>query len=175
MQIPLLTWPPFLYLVRTGSSAIRPNIALNFCRFRLSFRQQKPVSSAHALPAVLRFSPAVAANSSATSSRFVWAAPGVALFTRATTIKNTQAVTGRTESFIVETALHEDGDHVFLEMIDESAGVVRLVLPPRVCNAIAAQRESLTARRRSIASKLVAQARKDRGERPAFMKKKRAA
>jgi hypothetical protein len=28
-QIPLLTWPPFLYPVRTGSSAIRPNIPLN--------------------------------------------------------------------------------------------------------------------------------------------------
>lgn len=32
-QIPLLTWPPFLYPVRTGSSVMRPNIALNFCRF----------------------------------------------------------------------------------------------------------------------------------------------
>jgi hypothetical protein len=33
-QIPLLTEPPSFYPVRTGNSTIRPNIALNLCRFR---------------------------------------------------------------------------------------------------------------------------------------------
>ena len=96
---------------------------------------------------------------------------GVALFTRATTVKNTQAITGRTETFVIETARHEDGDHVFLECIDENSIVVRLVLPPKVANAIAAQRDSLTARRRSIASRASARQRMERGEAPAFMKK----
>jgi hypothetical protein len=100
---------------------------------------------------------------------------GVALFTKPSTIKNVQNITGKSETFVVETCRHDElgGDFVFIEMMDET-GVVRLALPPRVANAIASQRESLTARRRSAASKRVAKARKDRGELPGFMKKKKA-
>lgn len=97
----------------------------------------------------------------------------MALFTKPSTIRNVQAITGRAETFVVETARHEElGDYVFVECVDET-GVIRLCLPPKVANAIAAQRESLTSRRRSIASKAVAKARKDRGELPGFMKGKK--
>jgi hypothetical protein len=58
---------------------------------------------------------------------------------------------------------------IFVEVMDEN-GVTRLALPPRVAALIASQRDALTARRRSIASKALAQARKDRGEVP-FLKK----
>jgi len=39
------TWPPFLYPVRTGSSGVRRNIALNFCRFRCpsAFPRRTPI------------------------------------------------------------------------------------------------------------------------------------
>lgn len=95
---------------------------------------------------------------------------GVALFTKPSTVKNVQIITGKTETFVVETARHEElGDYIFVECMDE-AGVTRLALPPRVANAIASQRESLTARRRSRAAKATAQGRKDRGELPGFMR-----
>ena len=97
---------------------------------------------------------------------------GVAMFTRPSTIKNVQIVTGKSETFVVETSRHEElGDTIFIECMDE-AGVTRLALPPRVANAIAAQRDSLTARRRSAAARAQAQAKKDRGELPGFMRKK---
>ncbi len=96
---------------------------------------------------------------------------GIALFTRPSTIKNVQIVTGKSETFVVETARHEElGDTIFIEMMDD-VGVTRLALPPRVANAIASQRDSLTARRRSIAGRAQAKARKDRGELPGFMRK----
>lgn len=96
----------------------------------------------------------------------------VALFTKPSTVRNVESMTGRSETFVVETCRHEElGDYIFVECVDES-GTVRLCLPPKVANAIASQRESLTSRRRSIASKAVAKARKDRGELPGFMKGK---
>jgi hypothetical protein len=98
----------------------------------------------------------------------------VAMFTKPSTVKNVQNITGKSETFVVETCRHDEyGDYIFVEMMDES-GVVRLALPPRVANLIASQRDSLTARRRSMAGKRQAAARKDRGELPGFMKKKKA-
>lgn len=95
----------------------------------------------------------------------------VALFTRPSTIKNVQTLTGKAETFVVETARYEEmgGDFIFVECVDES-GVMRLALPPRVAAAISAQRQSLTARRRSLAGKKQARERAERGERPAFLR-----
>lgn len=98
---------------------------------------------------------------------------GVALFTKPSTIRNVQTITGRAETFVVETARHAElGDYIFIECVDET-GVIRLACPPKVADAIASQRDSLTARRRPIASKAVAKARKDRGELPGFMRGKK--
>lgn len=96
---------------------------------------------------------------------------GLALFTKPTTIKNVQDITGKSETYIIETCRQDElGDTVFIECMDD-AGVTRLALPPRVANAIASQRDSLTARRRSRAAKVVAQARKDAGILPGFAKR----
>lgn len=82
-------------------------------------------------------------------------------------------LTGRAETFIVQTLRHEEnGDYVFVQRLDEDAAAVRLALPPKVANAIAAQRDSLTTRRRRITSKRLANERKSRGELPGFMRKK---
>ena len=95
----------------------------------------------------------------------------VSLFTKPSTIKNVQAITGRTETFVIQTCRHEHyGDFIFMECMDER-GVVRLALPPKVANAIASQRDSLTKRRRSIASKASIKARMDAGEVLSFKKK----
>jgi hypothetical protein len=96
----------------------------------------------------------------------------VSLHTKPSTVKVHQPVTGRAETFIVQTARHEDnGDYIFVECADES-GLVRLVLPPKVANAIAAQRESLTKRRRSIAGRSAMKARMASGEVINFKKRK---
>lgn len=110
-------------------------------------------------------------NTVAKYDRTRGALEGVAQFTKPSTIKAVEVVTGKAETFIVETARQDEiGDTVFVEAMDEQ-GVVRLALPPRVANAIARQRAALTARSRSRKAKANAQARKDRGELPGFMKK----
>jgi hypothetical protein len=97
----------------------------------------------------------------------------LALWTKPSTIQNIDKVIGRAETFVVRTARCEDqgGDFILVECVDEATAVTRLILPPKVADAIAAQRASLTARRRSLAAKRTAQARKDRGEQPAFLRK----
>jgi hypothetical protein len=95
----------------------------------------------------------------------------VSLTTKPSTIKLVQPVTGRSETFIIQTARHEDsGDYIFVECADEN-GLVRLALPPKVANAIAAQREALSKRRRSIASRAVMRERMAQGHVPTFKKK----
>jgi hypothetical protein len=45
---------------------------------------------------------------------------GVALFTKPSTAKSVQIITGKTETFVVETARHEElGDTIFIECMDE--------------------------------------------------------
>lgn len=99
---------------------------------------------------------------------------GVAMFTKPSTIQNIEGITGRAETFVIRTCRHDElGDYIFLECMDDT-GVTRLALPPKVSNAIASQRESLTKRRRKQAGQRQAQARKDRGELPGFMRQKKA-
>jgi hypothetical protein len=77
----------------------------------------------------------------------------VSLFTKPSTVQIVQSLTGKTESFIVQTCRHDDnGDYIFIQRIDET-GTVRIAVPPKVANLIASQRDSLTKRRRSISSK----------------------
>lgn len=97
---------------------------------------------------------------------------GNALKTKPTTIENTEAITGESETFIVQTVRADSGDHIVVKFIDKG-GVVRLILPPKVANVIASQRDSLTARRRSAASKDAMKRRMDQGFVPTFTKKKK--
>ncbi len=78
---------------------------------------------------------------------------------------------GGSQTFIVQTYRQsEQGDTIFLECVNE-AGTTRLVLPEKVANLIARQRDQLTAKSRSKAGKRVAAERKERGELPGFMKR----
>lgn len=96
----------------------------------------------------------------------------IALFTSPSTIKNVQNITGKTETFIVQTCRHEDlGDFIFIECIDET-GVVRIVLPPKVVAATRRQERSLTKTRRSRSSKASMKARIESGEVIGFQRKK---
>lgn len=97
---------------------------------------------------------------------------GAAFFTKPSTVKNVEHIKGWAETFVVETARDpEKGDTIFVECVDERNQVQRMALPPKVANAIARQREALTARMRSRAAKAQAQARKDAGYIPFRMRK----
>ena len=77
---------------------------------------------------------------------------------------------GTAQTFIISTyRMRDRGDTVFLETIG-GEGSLRLVLPPGVADAIARQRDSLTTKVRRKVGRAAAQARKDRGELPGFMK-----
>jgi hypothetical protein len=98
----------------------------------------------------------------------------VSLSTKPSTIKAVQSLTGKSETFVVQTFRHEElGDYIFIECMDES-GLTRLALPPKVAAAIANQRDSLTKRRRSISSKATMATRIASGWVPNFKKRKKA-
>ncbi len=98
----------------------------------------------------------------------------VSISTKPSTVKVVQPLTGRAETFIIQTLRHEDnGDYIFVECADES-GLVRLALPPKVAAAIASQRDSLTKRRRSIASRAAMRERMAKGHVPNFKRKPKA-
>lgn len=93
---------------------------------------------------------------------------------KASTIQDVDLL-GRSQTFVVETMRHaEHGDYIFVQCIDESQTVTRLALPPKVANAIAAQRDSLTARRRRISAKATMKARMDAGFVPDFKRKRKS-
>lgn len=95
---------------------------------------------------------------------------------RPTTISVHTALIGATQTYIVETMrAHDDqgGDTVFIQYVDD-LGAVRIYLPPAVADAIVRQRDALTTKSRKRVSREAAQARKARGEQPAFLKGKKA-
>jgi len=93
--------------------------------------------------------------------------------TSPSTIRNVSFI-GTSQTFIVTTyRMKERGDTVFLESIN-SEGSLRLVIPPPVVDAIVRQRDALTTKVRRKVGKATAEARKARGEQPAFLKRKGA-
>lgn len=90
--------------------------------------------------------------------------------TKPSTIRNVTPILGTSELFTIQTyRQRERGDTIFLECVSKD-GFVRLALPPSVADAISRQRDALTGKVRSKIGKATAQARKDRGELPGFMK-----
>ena len=84
--------------------------------------------------------------------------------TRESTMRVTPPLgVGGSQTWIVQTVRQrEQGDTIFLEHASVD-GLVRLVIPPKVADTIARQREQLTGMSRRKATKRVAQDRKDRG------------
>lgn len=113
-------------------------------------------------------------NQVAKYDRIRGALEGVALFCKQSTIRSIAQLTGRAETFVVETGRHADqGDYIFVECIAEDQTVTRLCLPPKVANAIASQRDALGSRRRSIVAKNNMKQRMAEGFVPNFKKKKK--
>lgn len=84
---------------------------------------------------------------------------GIGITTKPSTVRNVAFLSGKAETFIVETIRDQErgGDFIFVECLDET-GDTRLALPPRVADAIARQRESLTKKSRSRAAQARARA-----------------
>jgi hypothetical protein len=88
--------------------------------------------------------------------------------TRPTTIRVSDLVSSQT--YIVQTyRQNEVGDTVFLENVAQGPAL-RLVIPPRVADCIARQRDQLGALNRRKAARKLAEERKLRGEVPAIVK-----
>jgi hypothetical protein len=93
--------------------------------------------------------------------------------TKETTVNTVLPVVGAAQTFIVQTfRQREVGDTLFVVYVDGEKSV-RLVLPPKVTEAIARQREALTTKVRKKVAKDQAAARKARGELPGFLKGKK--
>lgn len=100
---------------------------------------------------------------------------------KATTMRIVPTFGMGTYVYVVQTFRQKEiGDTIFLESVSES-GTVRLVIPPAVANVIARQRDQLSKRSRSKASRQVIVPtfgmgtmadRMARGEKPGFMKRK---
>jgi hypothetical protein len=74
--------------------------------------------------------------------------------------------------YVVQTFRQKEiGDIIFLENVSEN-GTVRVVIPPAVADVIARQRDQLSKRNRSRASRQAMADRMARGEKPGFMKHK---
>lgn len=89
--------------------------------------------------------------------------------TKPSTIQIVTPLIGAAETWIIQTIrVPEHGDTVFLQMIRGDNSSLRLVVPPKVAEAISRQRDALTARARSKVAKAVAADRKARGLKPGF-------
>jgi hypothetical protein len=98
----------------------------------------------------------------------------ISLSTKPSTVKNVQTLTGKSETFVVQTFRHEEfGDYIFIEVMDEN-GLTRVALPPKVSAVIHSQKDSLSKRSRSLASKRVMRERMANGWTPTFAKKRKA-
>jgi hypothetical protein len=92
--------------------------------------------------------------------------------TKPSTVVCVSPIIGATQTFILQTfRQREVGDTVFLQYVDDG-GSIRIAIPPSAADAIARQRDSLTAKVRRNVGKAQAAARKARGEKPGFMKKR---
>jgi hypothetical protein len=91
--------------------------------------------------------------------------------TKASTVRTKSPLVGNSETYILQTYRHkEQGDTSFIECIHKD-GSFRIVLPPKVTETLARQRDALTDKNRSKAAKTTAAERKRLGIQPGFMKK----
>lgn len=90
--------------------------------------------------------------------------------TQPSTVVAVLPLIGSAQTYIIQTLRQkEQGDTIFVQYVDDQ-GSVRLVIPPAAADAIARQRDALTAKNRKRAARESAQRRKAAGIQPAFLK-----
>lgn len=86
--------------------------------------------------------------------------------TRLSSLQSVDPLVGNVSTFMVQTVRErERGDTIFLQVATKD-GNIRIVIPPKVANSIARQRDTLTTKVRSKLGKEEAQKRKDAGIEP---------
>jgi len=90
---------------------------------------------------------------------------GNTIKTRVATIRQVQFLVGDVLTYLVETIRHEGGDTIFIEVTSKD-GTIRVVLPPKVANTIARQRDALTKKTRQRVGREQAAERKAQGIEP---------
>lgn len=93
--------------------------------------------------------------------------------TQPSTVVAVLPLIGSAQTYIIQTLRQkEQGDTIFVQYVDDQ-GSVRLVIPPAAADAIARQRDALTAKNRKRAARESAQRRKAAGIQPAFLSGKK--
>jgi hypothetical protein len=93
------------------------------------------------------------------------------LSSKPSTIRTLSPLIGSAQTFIVQTyRQREQGDTIFVECVSGD-GSFRLAIPPKVAEAIARQRDTLSTQARKKAAVAAAADRKARGIKPAFLKR----
>mgnify|MGYP003650413471 FL=1 len=85
--------------------------------------------------------------------------------TRVSTVRHVDPLVGNVATFLVESIRTEEGDYAFVEVATKD-GNVRVVLPPKVTNALARHRDSLTTKVRRRIGREQAAERKAQGIEP---------
>lgn len=97
------------------------------------------------------------------------------LKTKPTTVVATTPLLGNAQTYIVQTVRQQDkGDYIFLQYISAEKAD-RFVIPARVADVIARQRDALTTKARSKAGKARAAEMKAQGKAFGFQKKAKTA
>lgn len=95
--------------------------------------------------------------------------------TKMSSLRVVVPMVGDSRTFSVQTYRQKErGDTIFIETVGKDQ-TIRIALPPEVADVIARQRDQLTSRNRSKTAKATAQARKDAGIVPGFLRKRGAA
>lgn len=93
--------------------------------------------------------------------------------TKPSTVSGVTALIGEAQTFIIQTfRQREIGDTIFIQYVDAEKSI-RIAIPPEAADAIARQRDALTHKIRKRIAKEAADARKARGELPAFLNGKK--
>jgi hypothetical protein len=96
------------------------------------------------------------------------------LKTKPTTVVATTPLVGSAQTYIIQTVRQKDkGDYIFLQYISADKAE-RFVIPSRVADVIARQRDALSTRSRSKAGKERAEGMKAAGHVFGFQRKKKA-
>lgn len=89
------------------------------------------------------------------------------------TVVTSLPIIGQAQTWVVQTLRQSEvGDYIFVQYIDSEGGF-RFVIPPQAAAAIARQADAISTKNRKRSAKASAQARKARGEQPAFLNSKK--
>jgi hypothetical protein len=90
--------------------------------------------------------------------------------TKPSTLTVVTPIIGAVQTHIVQTyRQNEVGDFIFLQVVDSTCSI-RIVIPPKVADTIASQRDSISAKNRRKGARQAVETRKAKGITPGFLR-----